>query len=178
MTFAMRPLIAIPAACLLAILAVPGRAPAQDAEFFEKKIRPALSEHCYKCHSAEAEKAKKLKGGLHLDTRDGLRKGGDSGPAVVPGKVDDSLLIKALRYDGDLKMPPAKKLPDVIVADFERWVAMGAADPRTGSAAAAKSTGMSVEDGKKFWAYRPPFRSPLPAIRDATWPVNDIDRFI
>src|SRR5262249_34451661 len=129
----MRRRIAMCAACLGTLLISSIRAPAQSVEFFEKKIRPVLTEHCYKCHSAEAEKAKKLKGGLRLDTRDGLRKGGDSGPAIVPGNADGSLLLKALRYDGDLKMPPTKKLPDALIADIERWVAMGAPDPRTGS---------------------------------------------
>src|SRR5437899_3854971 len=110
--------LAMRAACLGVMLASAARGPAQPpAEFFERKIRPVLAEHCYKCHSADAEKAKKLKGGLRLDTRDGLRKGGDSGPAVVPGKVDDSRLVKALRYDGDLKMPPKAKLPETIIAD-------------------------------------------------------------
>ena len=106
------PSIASVAGLVLAGLASPaiGADPA-GIEFFEKKIRPVLAEHCYKCHSAEAEKAKKLKGGLLLDTRDGLRKGGDSGPAVVPGKPAESLLVKALRYDGDTQMPPKGKLP-------------------------------------------------------------------
>src|SRR5438067_13572051 len=80
-------------------------------EFFEKKIRPLLAEHCYACHSTNAAAQKKLKGGLLLDTRDGVRAGGDSGRIVVPGKPADSLLIEALRYDGDLKMPPKGKLP-------------------------------------------------------------------
>src|SRR5262245_29556399 len=148
----MGPRIGTFAACLGIIVVLPWRASAQANEFFEKKIRPVLSEHCYKCHSAEAEKDKKLKGGLRLDTRDGMRKGGDSGPAIVPGKADESLLVQALRYDGDLKMPPTKKLPDIVVADIERWVAMGAPDARTGTATAAKS-GMSIEEGRKYWAY-------------------------
>src|SRR5439155_14686178 len=156
----------------------PCRAPAQPpAEFFERKIRPVLAEHCYKCHSADAEKAKKLKGGLRLDTRDGLRKGGDSGPAVVPGKADESLMVRALRYDGDLKMPPTKKLPEAIIADFERWVAMGAPDRRT-ETTAAKTKGMSIEEGRKFWAYRPPRKPVIPAVRAADWPVNEIDHFV
>src|SRR5262245_18235995 len=103
--------------------------PAPDAagiEFFEKHIRPIFVEHCHKCHSAEAEK---LKGGLLRDTRDGLRKGGDTGPAIVPGDPDQSLLIKAVRYTNeDLQMPPAKggggKLDAKLVADLEAWVKM------------------------------------------------------
>src|SRR6185295_7913248 len=96
------------------------------------KIRPALSQYCYKCHSAEAAK---LKGGLLLDTRDGLRAGGESGPALVPGEPDKSLLVKAIRHkDENLKMPPKEKLPDAVIADLEKWVAMGAPDPRDGVA--------------------------------------------
>src|SRR4051812_29398234 len=86
------------AAAVAGLFALPAAAD-PGTDFFEKKIRPALAEHCLKCHSAEAAKAKKLKGGLLLDSRDGLRKGGDSGPAVVPGKPADSLLVKALKYD-------------------------------------------------------------------------------
>ena len=99
-------------------------------EFFEKKIRPLLVDHCYSCHSAKSEK---IKGGLLLDTRDGLLKGGDSGPALVPGKPDQSRLIKAVRYtDKELQMPPKdKRLAAEQIADLEAWVKMGAPDPRT-----------------------------------------------
>src|SRR5689334_15144944 len=99
--------------------------------FFESKIRPLLTEHCYKCHSADA---KKLKGDLLLDTKDGVLKGGDTGPALVPGDVDKSLLIKAVRYkDEKLQMPPDKKLSDAQIADLETWVKMGAPDTRVAS---------------------------------------------
>ena len=88
-----------------------------------------LAEHCYKCHSAEATKG--LKGGLALDSREASRKGGDSGPAVVPGEPDESLLIEAIRFtDEALQMPPEGRLPAETIADLERWVAMGAPDPR------------------------------------------------
>src|SRR5207247_3541400 len=98
-------------------------------EFFEKKIRPIFVENCYKCHSKEAEK---LKGGLLLDTREGVLKGGDNGPAIVPGQPDKSLLIKAVRYtNSDLQMPPKnKKLSAEQIADLETWVKIGAPDPR------------------------------------------------
>src|SRR4051794_14612656 len=116
---------------LLVLAAGPASAaPPADAgtEFFEKKVRPVLAQHCYQCHSAQA---KKLKGGLALDSRDGTRKGGETGPAVVPGKPDDSLLVKAVRYTHEgLKMPPKGKLPDAVIADLEAWVKAGAADPR------------------------------------------------
>src|SRR3954454_20878978 len=99
-------------------------------EFFERKIRPVLVAECYSCHSSGA---KKVRGNLLLDTREGLLNGGDSGPSIVPGKPDESPLLEALRHEG-LEMPPEGKLPDAVVADFERWVAMGAPDPRSGQA--------------------------------------------
>ncbi len=119
----------------------PGAAAAPEAgitleqeQFFEAKVRPVLVTHCGKCH---ASTAKKLRGGLRLDSREGLRLGGDSGPAIVPGQPDESLLLRAIRYrDEDLQMPPKGKLPDSIVADFEAWIRMGAPDPRTGPASA------------------------------------------
>ena len=114
-----------------------GRAVAADltpaqTDFFEKKIRPVLADNCYKCHSTQAEK---VKGGLLLDSRDGLLKGGDTGVAIVPGNPEASLLIKAVRYtDPDLQMPKNKKLDDDQIADLVAWVKMGAPDPRTATA--------------------------------------------
>jgi hypothetical protein len=101
-------------------------------EFFEKKVRPVLVQHCYECHSAMA---KKLKGGLLIDSRAGMLHGGDNGPALVPGAPDKSRLIEAIRYTKvDLKMPRNGKLPDAVIADLTAWVKMGAlvlaADPR------------------------------------------------
>ncbi|MGL6095645.1 MAG: DUF1553 domain-containing protein [Fimbriiglobus sp.] len=146
-------------------------------EFFEKKIRPAMIEHCYKCHSADAVKAKKLKGGLLLDTRAAMLAGGDSGPALVPKKPAASLLIKSLKYDGDLKMPPKGELPAAVIADFEKWVAMGAPAPDAGKTA-EKKVGMDLAAGRKFWAYRPPVAPTPPAVKQKSWPAGPIDRFI
>src|SRR5215813_6553703 len=103
-------------------------------QFFENHIRPVLAENCYKCHSQQAEK---VKGGLLLDTKEGLLKGGDTGAAIVPGDPEKSLLIKAVRYtDADLQMPTkGKKLPVLAIADLESWVKMGAPDPRSATAA-------------------------------------------
>src|ERR1035441_477022 len=104
--------------------------PAQS-DFFENKIRPVLADHCYKCHSTFAEK---IKGGLLLDSREALLKGGDDGKAIVPGDPEASLLIKAIRYtDPDLQMPKDKKLEDGQIADLTAWVKMGAPDPRINS---------------------------------------------
>ena len=97
-----------------------------EHEFFEKRIRPILVRHCYECH---ASSLKEPKGGLRLDWRDGIRKGGESGPAVVPGNVDKSLLIGAIRHE-TLEMPPETKLPDAVISDFVQWIEMGAHDPR------------------------------------------------
>src|SRR3954465_12298582 len=94
--------------------------PADSPEFFEKHIRPVLSETCYKCHSSTSEK---LKGGLMLDSREAMLKGGDTGPSVAPGNLDKSLLIEAIRWQNkDLQMPPKKALSAEQVADFEAWV--------------------------------------------------------
>jgi mono/diheme cytochrome c family protein len=121
--------------------------PAQ-LQFFENRIRPVLSENCYKCHSSQAEK---VKGGLLLDSRDGISKGGDTGPAIVPGDPDHSLLIKAVRYtDPDLQMPPkGPQLSPSVIADLETWVKMGAPDPRT--AVIAQNNGS--ESSKTHWAW-------------------------
>jgi hypothetical protein len=142
-----------------------------EREFFEMKIRPVLVEHCYPCHSQQAAKRK---GGLRLDTRDDLRRGGDSGPAIVAGDSNASLLIKALRQDG-LKMPPKGPLPPGVVADFTRWINTGAFDPRHDAAPAA-SGGAGRKD--KLWSLQPVKRPEVPSVRDVSWPHNSIDRFI
>src|SRR5262249_39709450 len=103
---------------LVPVLADAGEPSPEQFEFFEKKIRPVLLQHCYKCHSSGA---KKVRGGLLLDSRDGIRKGGDSGPAIVPGDPATSRLFKALRCD-ELQMPPDGKLSDQVIADFETWI--------------------------------------------------------
>ncbi len=153
-------------------------ATADGLAFFEKKIRPVLADKCYKCHSATSEK---IKGGLLVDTREGIRAGGDSGHAVVPGDVKSSLLIKALRYeDKDMAMPPEKnggKLPDEVIADFEQWVKMGAPDPRDGKSATAKKT-IDIEKGREHWAFQLPKRVPAPTVKDAGWAHSDLDRYV
>ena len=146
----------------------------EQLAFFESKIRPVLVS-CYKCHAASSDK---IKGELLLDTREGIRKGGDPGAAVVPGNLEESLLIQAIRYkDDDLKMPPKTKLPDEVIADLERWVAMGAPDPRDGKAPVA-AKGIDIEEGRQFWAFQPPRKSTPPEVKDEAWPRSDIDRFL
>ena len=164
-----------------AVAADPAKPPDPAAlEFFEKKIRPALAQHCAGCHSADADKAKKLKGNLYLDSRDGVLKGGDTGPAVVPGKPADSLLLKTLKYAGDVQMPPKGKLPDAVVADFEKWIAMGAPDPRGDTAILPKrQVGLTLEAGRKFWAYQLPQRHRVPQITNHNAQItNEIDNFV
>jgi mono/diheme cytochrome c family protein len=147
--------------------------PAQ-VEFFENKIRPVLAESCYNCHS---QKSEKVKGGLFLDTKDGLLAGGDNGPAIVPGDPDKSLLIKAVRYnDPNLQMPPKdKKLSSEQIADLEAWVKMGAPDPRTG----VNQTLAARENQKKnHWAFQP-IKSPIPPeVSKPNWIRNGIDNFV
>ncbi|MBW3595781.1 MAG: PSD1 and planctomycete cytochrome C domain-containing protein [Planctomycetes bacterium] len=148
----------------------------QGLEFFESKIRPVLVEKCYACHSAEAAADGKLKGNLLLDTRDGARSGGDSGPAVVPGNVDESLLVSALRHES-FEMPPTGKLPDAVIADFVKWVEIGAPDPREGDSAPVAGT-IDLEAGRRFWSFQPFRRTDPPAVKDESWVRTPIDRFL
>jgi mono/diheme cytochrome c family protein len=164
--------------CLAFLLAAAPAAAAEadraGTEFFEKRIRPILVEHCYECHSAGA---KTLRGGLRLDSRDLIRQGGDTGAAIVPGNVDESLLIGALRYES-YEMPPQGKLPDEVIADFVKWVEMGAPDPREAPAQPLAGQGMDIESGRQFWSFRPPANHTVPQPNDGAWARNDIDRFI
>ena len=144
-------------------------------EFFESKIRPVLVKHCYECHSAES---KSLKAGLLLDTAAGIRAGGDSGPSIVDRKPGESLLLGALRYE-TYEMPPAGKLPEDVIRDFERWIAMGAPDPREGDATRpAAKAGIDVAAGRQFWAFQPAESHVVPTVQDRAWPKTWIDRFI
>lgn len=152
----------------------------EGIELFEKRIRPILVANCYECHSAEG---KKREGGLLLDSRAGVLKGGDSGPAIVPGNAEESLLIMAIRHtDKDLKMPPERKLAALQIDDLVAWINAGAPDPRvatgTSEVTARPTAGMSLEEGRKFWSFRPIVDPPVPAVKDTTWPRNGIDHFI
>ena len=155
------------------------RAEAQDGiDFFEQKIRPVLVQKCYRCHSAEAAENKKLRGGLYLDTRAGIRKGGDTGPAVVPGDLDKSLLLEALHYkNDDLQMPPSGQLPEAVIADFVRWVKMGAPDPRDGKTVVKKYE-IDIEAGRNFWSVRPLQQHQPPQVKNRAWPTTEVDSFI
>ena len=142
----------------------------ESLAFFENKIRPVLVEQCYSCHSQEAAAKGKLKGSLYLDSKDGLLRGGDTGPALSSEHSEESLILKALRYD-EYEMPPSGKLSASIIQDFERWVAQGAVDPRR-AAEPVKQTAMDLESGRKFWSLQP-----LGSIRPAS-DQHPIDAFI
>jgi len=165
-----------PFALICVLLASASTAHAQAAdpqaiEFFEQKIRPVLVEQCYACHSVEARNAKKLKGGLLLDTAAGVLNGGESGPAIVAGKPAESLLIKALKYDG-LEMPPNSKLADAVVADFVKWIELGAPDPRQGDASGKPKREINLEEGRKFWSFLPLRAVTPPEVKRAEWSWN------
>ena len=145
----------------------------QQLTFFETKIRPVLVAHCYECHASDS---KIVQGGLRLDSRTGLLQGGDTGPAVIPGKIEQTLLIKALRHDG-VEMPPKGKLADSVIKDFEVWIAMGAPDPRIAAEPQGART-IDIEEGRKHWAFQPVADPAIPAVKDQAWPVDPLDRFV
>lgn len=156
---------------------LPATDPDQKAlDFFEAKIRPMLVTHCYECHSAAAAGKKKLKGSLLLDSREGSRQGGDSGPAVVPGKPDESLLLGALTHES-FEMPPKGKLPDKLIADFRKWIEMGAPDPRDG-VAVIESSEIDIEAGRKHWAFQPLTKPVPPEISNTDWARTPVDHFV
>ena len=147
----------------------------EGLEFFEKNVRPILAEHCYECHSIEKGSSK---GGLILDSRDGMLKGGDQGPAVVPGNVAKSLLLLAVHYgDPEIAMPPKKKggkIADAKIAALEKWVKMGAPAP-VGNG--NKLTGLT-EKAKQHWAYQPLKAVTPPEVKNKAWVKGPIDAFI
>ena len=147
----------------------------EGLEFFEKNVRPILIDRCYECHSAEKNSSK---GGLILDSMDGAYKGGDEGPSVIPGDLEKSLLIKAVRYtDPEFSMPPKKtggKLPDEKIAILEEWVKMGAPMPSGG---AAKLTGLTGK-AREHWAFQPVTKPTVPEVKNKAWVKTPIDAFI
>ncbi len=174
----MRPSIAI---LVLASIAA-SAADEPDAIFFREKVRPILSESCFKCHSHEANK---MKGDLLVDSRDALLKGGETGAAIVPGKPEASLLIKAIRYeDGDLQMPPnkgtTKKLNDAQIATLTEWVKRGAPwpDEPTSQKMTTRPRGGITEEDRKWWAIQPLAHPQPPKLDDHGWGRNEVDAFI
>lgn len=152
----------------------------EGMEFFEKKIRPALVKHCYECHSA---KEKTAKAGLLLDRKAGWEMGGENGAVIIPGKPEESRLLIAIRFDNnDIRMPKAGKLPNRLIKDFEKWIEMGAPDPRdqpleeeyvhTGPRS------KSLEDARKFWSFIPVSHPQPPKTQDTEWAKDPLDHFV
>lgn len=146
---------------------------ADQRALFESKIRPILVKHCYECHSAGA---KKVGGKLLLETPVGMLAGGQSGPAIVPGRPAESLLIQALRYE-DIEMPPKHRLPESVIHDFEAWVKMGAPDPRS-PASAGKEAPALATDKAALWSFQPVSTPTPPSVKAADWPRGPIDTFV
>ncbi|MDB5338954.1 MAG: Protein of unknown function (DUF1553)/Protein of unknown function (DUF1549)/Planctomycete [Planctomycetaceae bacterium] len=162
--------------CPASAVETPAPTPA-EIEYFEKEVRPLLATHCYQCHSV----GKKQKGGLLLDSREGLLTGGDTGPALVPGKSAESRLVEAIRYDNvDLKMPPKGKLKDDEIAVLTKWIDTGAkwpVSPVPGTKGAAKGE-FNLAERAKHWSFQPLADVKPPAVKQADWPTADSDRFI
>jgi cytochrome c553 len=149
----------------------------EGTDYFENNIRPVLASKCYPCHSA---KLKSPQGGFYADSKEGLLRGGKSGaPGVVPGKPEESLLIKAIEGSHkELKMPPGNPLPPEQVQAFVKWVKMGAPDPRTGGPVVAEKPAYDYEAEKKHWAYQPVRDPQPPSVNVPEWNRTPVDRFI
>ncbi len=148
----------------------------ESLQFFESKIRPVLVEQCYRCHSIDGQG---VRGGLSVDNRDALLAGGESGPAIVPGNLEESLLWSAINYQ-DYKMPPKNPLPKSVIEDFRKWIEMGAPDPRINSGVVvhSKVTPDDIERGRQFWSFKLPVATKAPAGSHSQWVRSDIDRFV
>lgn len=158
---------------LLSVFIASAATAAEEAEFFEKLIRPLLIEHCQECHGAD-----KQKGSLRLDHQAGWKIGGDSGPTIIPGKADESLLWKAVSYtDRDLKMPPKKKLAESDLAALQQWINSGAHDPRAEVPTGSQTAHQPKADAH-FWSFQAPKIQPPPAVKKSDWPANAIDRYV
>ncbi|MCC6883191.1 MAG: PSD1 domain-containing protein [Verrucomicrobiales bacterium] len=141
--------------------------------FFESKIRPVLIKHCFECH---AKDSKKIGGKLRLDNREDFRKGGESGPPMVAGKPGESLIIHALKWKEDLEMPPKAPLPEAVIADFEKWIAMGAPDPRVPEKPIPVAN--PVPTATTLWSFQPIQSPPLPPTKNRQWGVTPVDQFV
>lgn len=156
-----------------------GPAPAEltpeNVAFFESRIRPLLIKHCYECHSVKSET---VEGGLLVDSRAGLQKGGGRGAAISPRDPEHSLLMEAVRYrNDDLAMPPGGKLSETEIADLENWVALGAPDPRDEQTVLVRQQA-DLAKAREFWSLQPIADPAVPSVQQADWPLNDLDRFI
>ena len=166
------------AALVLVIPCATAAEPAGSAEFFEKKVRPILVEHCFKCHGDT--KGKAPKGGLRLDSRTGMLKGGDNGSVLLPGSPNKSKLIEAIRFqNSELKMPPSGKLTAQHLADLEAWVKDGAIWPNDTAVAVPNTSTFDLAKRKReHWAWQPVRPTMPPDVKNAAWPTDPVDRFI
>ncbi|HKI19207.1 MAG TPA: DUF1549 domain-containing protein, partial [Isosphaeraceae bacterium] len=149
---------------------------AQQTDFFESRIRPLLAEHCFRCHGP-----RKQESGLRLDSRQGLLKGSDSGPVVVPGQPEESPLIVAINHDSQIKMPPKAKLPAQAIADLTNWVKLGIPWPESSLGQAGNGPGEAAQANAaalKHWAFQPVAAKVPPTVKDIAWPRTSLDRFI
>ncbi len=154
----------------------PGAVDPQAVEFFETSVRPLLAAKCFECHGE-----KQQKGGLRLDSRAALLKGGDTGAALVPGDVEGSLFIDAVRYGQTFQMPPQGKLKPAEVAVLEAWVRQGAVWPDTAptpTASPAPGGPLFTAEEKSFWAFQKPVEPPTPTVANTAWPISPLDSFI
>ena len=141
--------------------------------FFETRIRPVLIQHCYECHAPGADE---IGGKLFLDSREGIRKGGESGPALVEGDAEASLLAQSLTWKhGDLQMPPEEPLPETVVSDFVRWIEMGAPDPRSGE---AREVAGKTYAEDSLWSFAPVTDPAIPDTKRKDWARDPIDQFV
>ncbi len=148
---------------------------AEDVQHFERRIRPLLSRRCFSCHS---QRAKTIHGGLRLDRADDLRRGGDSGAAVVPGKPEESLLVKAIGYEEDIQMPPDGKLPEAEIAELVAWIASGAFFPTAGDQPSRADGEIDFKAGRNFWSFQRVRPQPLPQLANQSWPQQRMDAFV
>lgn len=157
---------------LIQCAAADGISPA-DRAFFESKIRPILVEHCYECH---ADGAEELGGKLLLDSREGMLKGGETGPSIVSGDPAASLLIQALKYES-VEMPPDRPLPEAVINDFIKWIQSGAPDPRNSNSPPGQGD-LEKYEADALWSFAPRQHVNVPEVSDAGWPFSPIDHLI
>ena len=146
----------------------------KQLKFFETKIRPLFVEHCYECHGPELQESE-----LRLDTTEGILRGGASGPAVVGGEPDESLVLIALSYrEDDLQMPPTGKLEDDDIADIRRWIEQGAVMPKAAAGTTPRRGAIDMQEARKFWSLHPPHKHPFPSVKNSEWPKTAIDHYV
>jgi hypothetical protein len=159
-------------AALLFALA-PARGDEEGKRFFRERIEPVFKAECYRCHSAAADE---IQAGLLLDSRDGVLRGGDTGPAIDLKAAGKSLLLQAIRHEGGLEMPPDRpQLAEATIADFQRWIELGLPDPRVEAPSAGDA---KLEAARRHWAFQPVKKPELPAVSDADWVRTPVDSFI